>query len=266
MTKQTISITDIIEYTFCPRKIYLKKIKKIKEPLTKPMLIGWLRHLILDVFNKNEPAIVSSIQEKLEKNQIVEIYKKRLQEITSEIFQTRFKLIEAYKIDRLEFYKNLLTYLEKDLNLRTETILKTIEQGFLGKFLWRNLKPKYLTEFKLVSPELGLKGRIDRVQFSEEIIPYEIKTRNGIFESDKLQLAGYALLLENEFNKSVNKGVIETLSETHEVKLTQDLKNKVLEIAEQIRQMLNSGKPEKFLSNFKKCKSCSINKQCLETE
>jgi len=261
MTKEIINITEIISYLFCPRKIWLKKIKKIKEPFTKPMLLGSLRHKILDLFNKNEPAIVSSITERLEPPQILELYKKTLSEITNEIFERNKRMVIGYKIDKFDFYQDLLKYLKKEFNLRIQTILKTINLGFLGKELWRNLKPKYLTEFSLESSELGLRGRVDRIKLEEQIIPYEVKTRSGIFESDKLQLAGYALLLENEFGKQINKGIIETLDSSEEIKITQEQKQQILNIAEQIRNIKDA---PSLLSNFKKCNSCSLKKQCLE--
>lgn len=261
--KEIINITDIVSYTFCPRKVWLKKICKIREPLTKLMLLGSLRHKILDIFNKSESAIVSSIQEKLEPANILELYKKSLQQITSEIFDRNRRMITSYKIDQFEFYQNLLKYLEKELSLRIKTILKAIELGFLGKELWRNLKPKYLTEFKLESVELGLRGRIDRIKFENEIIPYEIKSRPGVFDSDKLQLAGYALLLEQEFGKPVNLGIIETTTSSEQVDITKQDKDRILEIAEEIRKLMSSPALE---SNFKKCNSCSLKKECLAAD
>lgn len=256
--KQIINITDIVAYLFCPRKILLKK-QGIREPLTKAMLLGSLRHKVLDIFNKNESVIVSSIQKKPSKQEIKEYYEQTLQQIINEVFERNSRMVEAYKINKFDFYQNLLAYLEKELQLRIESILKTIEQGFLGKELWRNLKPKYLTEFKIESAELGLRGRIDRVKLEELILPYEIKSRKEIFDSDKIQLAGYALLLEQEFGKQINSGIIETSSSSQEIIITPEMKAQVLEIAEKVRTMISAP----ILSNFKKCNSCSLNQDCL---
>lgn len=260
--KEIINITDIIEYLFCPRKVYLRRVKGIRGPFTKPMLLGSLRHKILDLFNKNESALVSSINQKINEKELYEKYKILLNEITDEVFQRNSKMVYSYKINQLDFFEDLLDYLDKDLKLRIENIIKTINLGFLGKELWRNLSPKYLTEFKIESVELGLRGRVDRIKFQGIIIPYEIKSRKGIFDSDKLQLAGYSLLLEKEFGKDIKKGVIETLDETREIEITPDLKARVLEIAEEIRQIDKAMMP----SNFNKCKPCSLKQECLDID
>jgi len=141
--------------------------------------------------------------------------------------------------------------------------VKTLSLGFLGKELWRNLKPKYLTEFKLESFALGLRGRVDRIKFDDLPVPIERKTREKIFESDKIQLAGYALLLQEEFGKPVNEGIIEIMGKQEQVSLTPELKNQVLEIAEKIRNLKedNAFTP----SNFSKCESCDFQQDCEES-
>ena len=128
--------------------------------------------------------------------------------------------------------------------------------------MWRNLKPKYLTEFEIISYELGLKGRIDRVKFEEEIIPYELKTREEIYESDKLQLAAYSLLLEKEFNRKINKGIIEVKNKQEEIIITEQMKSQVLEIAEKIRKFEKDKEPN-FHNNFNKCEYCRLKEECF---
>jgi len=109
---------------------------------------------------------------------------------------------------------------------------------------------------------LGLRGRIDRVKIDEGIFPYEIKTREKVYESDKIQLAGYALLLEQEFSRKVEKGIVEFLGKQEEVLLDETLKNKVLEIADKIR---NLKEDTAFTSsNFSKCEKCEMRESCEE--
>ena len=127
-----------------------------------------------------------------------------------------------------------------------------------------NLSPKYLSELSIESEDLGLKGRIDRVKIYSEIIPYEIKTRAEVYEGDRIQLAGYALLLESKFNQKIEKGVVETETSNQEVALTQELKERVLEIAEEIRNF-EKNEPE-FPANFQKCQKCVFNKECYGSE
>jgi len=259
--KQIINVTDIVTYLYCPRKIYLKLVKKIKEPPNKAMISGFLKHKIFDLFNKNESVIVSEIKTDLSEQEIASLYENYLTSISREIISTYSNMVKSFYINPQELLEDVLNFLENEIKLRVKAI-KEILPSFKGRELWRNLSPKYLTEYEVNSQELGLKGRIDRVKFASEIIPYELKTRKEIYESDKLQLAAYALLLEHEFNKKVEKGVVESKDKQEEILITEEMKNKVLEIAEIIRKMKEQA-PE-LPSNFNKCKQCKYNENCFE--
>lgn len=258
--KQIINITDITEYLYCPRKVYLKLVKGIKAPPTQRMILGMLRHKVFDIFNKNEKALVSSIKEKMEEKEIQKLYENMLSGIINETIMLNQNLIKKFSITSKEIVSSIDKTASPEINLRIPAIIKTINSGFLGNELWRNLKPKYLTEYKIESPELGLRGRVDRIKFSDFPIPIERKTRERVFESDKIQLAGYSLLLEHEFGRKVDLGIIEIMGKQEEINLTLELKNKVLEIAEKIRVLAedNAFTP----SNFQKCENCEFKEDC----
>lgn len=260
MSKQIINITDITEYLYCPRKVYLKLVKGIRTPPTQRMINGMLRHKVFDLFNKNEKVLVESINLKIPEKEIKKLYETLLIDITKEVLMQNQTLAGNFRIDEKEFSNSISKTINPEIDLRVSAVSKTLEKGFLGKELWRNLMPKYLTEYKIESQELGLRGRIDRIMFSESPVPIEIKTREKIYDSDKIQLAGYALLLEKEFGKQINKGVVEFMGKREDIELTEELKNQVLEIAEKLRNLIeeNAGMP----SNFKKCENCELKENC----
>jgi len=249
--KEIINVTEIIEYLYCPRKVYLKRIKKIKPPVTKAMILGFLKHKVFDIFNKNEILMISAIKTNIDKEQIKQNYHFYLKRVIKEVIIQYSNLISKFDISPDNLTNQIFNFLEKDIDMRAESIKGTLNLGFFGKELWRNLKPKYLTEYQIVSQELGLKGRIDRIKFEQEILPYEIKTRQGIYDSDKLQLAAYSLLLEEEFKKEIKKGIIEAGKGHEEIDITQEMKQKILEIADKVRKIKDPG----FHNNFNKCKS-----------
>ncbi len=258
--KKIINITDITEFLYCPRKVYLRLVKGIRTPPNQRMINGMLRHKVFDLFNKNEKVLVESIKIKIPEKEIKKLYETLLINITKEVLMQNQNLAGSFGIDEKEFSNSISKTTNPEINLRVSAVSKTLEKGFLGKELWRNLKPKYLTEYRIESQELGLRGRIDRIMFSESPIPIEIKTREKIYDSDKIQLAGYALLLEKEFNKNIGKGAVEYLGKREDIELTEELKNQVLEIAEKIRNMTEEN--ASFPSNFEKCKSCALKENC----
>lgn len=261
--KRIINITDITEYLYCPRKVYLKLVKGIRAPPTTRMINGMLRHKVFDVFNKNEKVLVSGIKSGLKQEEIKKLYENLINNIANETILLNQNLISKFNINKAEFAGSINKTIEPEIKLRVEALITVINSGFLGAELWRNLKPKYLTEYKIESPSLGLRGRVDRIKFEDSILPIERKTRERIFDSDKIQLAGYALLLEQEFSRKVDSGIIEITGKHEQVELTDELKNKVLEIADKIRNLTeeNAYSP----SNFSKCESCEFREECEES-
>jgi|WetSurMetagenome_2_1015567.scaffolds.fasta_scaffold125385_2 CRISPR-associated protein Cas4 len=261
--KKLVNITDITAYLYCPRKIYLRIVKGMSYPPNEKMIIGRLRHEVFDIFNKNEEILVSGIKSNLPENEIGKLYETLLDNIIKETLVLNNYLIRKFAINEEDFSKSVKQSAHPEISLRTLAVKNTLNLGFLGQDLWKNLKPKYHTELKLESSELGLKGRIDRVKIEDEILPYEVKTRDKVYDSDKIQLAGYALLLESRFNKPVNRGIIEFLGKQENIILDEKLKSQVLDIAEKIRNLTEE---TAFTpSSFSKCNNCEFKKDCDES-
>ncbi len=178
-----------------------------------------------------------------------------------EIIRKNYSLLDSFRINKEEFFSKIMRDARREVSLRVDAVKTALEKGFLGKQLWENLSPKYITELSISSEKLGIKGRVDRIEVAEEIIPYELKTRNEIYEQDKLQLASYALLLEEEFGKPINLGVVEVLGKSQKIQITPELKGEVLRIADIIR---NFKEIPEMPSSFSKCNNCRIKEDCLK--
>ena len=218
-----------------------------------------LRHKIFDDFNKKEKEIVESITKPKTTKEIKTLYHDSLISTLNKVLSDYSNMLKTWKIDKNEF-NEVKEKIENETELKISSLLETIKKGFLGKQLWENLKPKFLTEYEIISNELGLKGRVDRIQIGSEIIPYEIKSRENIYDTDKLQLAAYALLLESHFNKKISLGIIETLSKKHEIIINEEMKKQVLDIADKIRNMQDA----EITSNFAKCQNCGLREECFQ--
>jgi len=262
-SKKLISVSDISAYLYCPRKLYLSIVSGIRGPPNRLMIEGKLRHNILESFSKKEESLVKSIVKDCEPEELLFSYQTFLRDIAREIFMKNNNLIEGFSIDRTELFKKILKNFDADIVIRIVSIKKAISEGFFGEDLWKNLKPKYISEMKLESEILGLKGRIDRVEFNEDkIIPYELKSRdNKIFFSDEIQLTAYAMLLEDSYKKIIQEGVVECSGKKQKIEIKQENKNIVLDIAEKIRN-IDAFVPE-MPSSFGKCANCDLREECL---
>ena len=260
MEIRTINVTDITEYLYCPRKVYFRLFKGLKSPPSQKMILGFLRHKVLENFSKNEYILVSSIDKKISEQEIKRKYELFLNNLLNEALFLNENLIKKFKIQKNEFYDSVKKSAYPEIQLRVDSIAKTLEKGFTKQELWEKLSPKYASEFKIESKKLGLRGKIDRIKLGKEILPYEIKSRENSFESDKIQLAAYSLLLEDYFKIPIPKGVIELLGKKEEIILDNNLKNNVLEIADKIRHLGEN--PPPILSNFNKCRTCNFKEEC----
>ncbi len=284
MYKKMLNVTDLSAYMFCPRKFYIERIKGLRKPPTRPMIEGSIRHKILEEFSNKEKQLVNSLGEQsqtneITKQQVIEFYNEKLNELISRIFQKNDRMIYRFKIQPLELKNKIKTAMNNEILLRAQSIINTIEKGFSGDELWPNLNPKYLSELRLTSSQLGLKGKIDRVMLNiqngkiQEIIPYELKTRTSdkIWPSDEIQLTAYGMLLEDNYDRNILFGILEAGNQKHEMAINQEKKDKVQETIKEIRELYKiydsaeaREKKIKFPKGFKKCKSCPWTEECNE--
>ena len=275
-----LSVTDISQYLYCPRRFYLEKVKGIKKPPNKAMIKGMIRHQIVEEFSNNEKHIITSLTDNRENRYgIIMKFQNTLNRIIKQNFLKNQSLINKFSISENELKEQINKSMNKEILLRTSSVLNTLRQGFLGNALWYNLTPKYISEMRLFSQNLNLKGRADRVMFSNirdiensTIIPYELKTRatDKVWPSDKIQITSYAILLEEKYNKKISLGILEAGDNKTEIPITQDLRDKTLNLISEIRSLLTASMPTKeqlkHPSNFSKCRKCEYKKDCEDME
>jgi len=129
-------------------------------------------------------------------------------------------------------------------------------------------------EVDLRSDRLGLSGRVHRVVTragdggpkDRAVIPSIIKTdsppETGVWRSDRLRLAGYAILLEDESKRRVDRGIVEypRTGDVREVEIRSSDRRRVLRIRDRVR-LINGGKlPDR--PREAPCDRCSVAEVC----
>lgn len=104
----------------------------------------------------------------------------------------------------------------------------------------------------LQSEKLGLSGSPDRlIKINGELVPSIIKTgnmpQNGVWNSDRLALTAYAVLVEEKYNSSIEHGFVEYArwGEVREVLIKRHERRKVLAIRDRIKKIQDGFMPEK---------------------
>ena len=118
----------------------------------------------------------------------------------------------------------------------------------------------------LWSDSLGLTGKGDVVEFHGET-PYPVEYKHGSVQRGRhadLQLCAQAMCLEEMLGVSVPKGAVYQFSSRRrrEVVFTPELRQRVRDAIEAIRQILQSGRLP-FPAADKRCNNCSLIESCL---
>ncbi|MCZ7393097.1 MAG: Dna2/Cas4 domain-containing protein [Candidatus Methanoperedens sp.] len=107
-------------------------------------------------------------------------------------------------------------------------------------------------EPRLHCEKFGLSGSPDKlIKINGELIPSIIKTgsipQNGIWSSDRLALTAYAVLVEEQYNSSVEKGFVEYArwGKVREAVIKRHERRKVLQIRDRIKKIHDGFMPEK---------------------
>jgi len=265
--KKLISISDLNAWLYCPRKVYLTKVCNLPTIQNRNMVIGRLKHNILEAFSKQEEKFVSKIDKDFDKLDLLFLYEDFLKSIANIVFIENMQMINKFMIDRDDIMKKVLRDFSEDIKLRIQSLKEKTSLGIFKENLWNSLENFYISELRLESENLGLKGRVDRILISKKdnsIIPFELKSReDNIFHSDEIQLTAYAMLLEDKYRREIKKGIVEAGNNRKEILITENNRAEVLKLADEIRNIADNPAPP-IQSNFNKCRNCEFSEECLK--
>ena len=89
--KKWVNVTELTAWEYCARKLFIQKILKIPLKLNKAMLMGKLKHQVLEIFSNNEERIVTNIDKDYDKIDLVLIYENFIKDIAEGIFEDNKK-------------------------------------------------------------------------------------------------------------------------------------------------------------------------------
>jgi CRISPR-associated exonuclease Cas4 len=120
--------------------------------------------------------------------------------------------------------------------------------------------------FSLSSTRLALTGKLDLlIETAAELFPVDFKWTTGRpFKNHVFQLCGYALLLEDSFDKPVNKGFVYLIPKSDAVvfDLTTELKQETALMLERIRWMVEREELPPPTDVRNRCTDCEYRNFC----
>jgi CRISPR-associated protein Cas4 len=184
------------------------------------------------------------------------------------------KRLDDVKIGMLDAYRKSLPFVLEESSARAINIFSFIEaNNVFGEELWQKLTPKIISELRVESDELRLKGIVDQVHvYDDHYVPFELKTgktpNDGVWPSHRIQIAAYSLLLQEHFRKPVKEGFVFYLDarEKRRIAINPFMKEEVKKIVDEVIELLESRNLPDFCSNQNKCIKCGVKQTCYNDE
>src|SRR3989338_2799739 len=269
-----ISVTLLSSYLYCSRKLFLEKVLKLEEPPKESLVMGSIRHETYDGINKKEEDIVVSITKRMGLEDIQGLYKREYLKILRKAVTSNKKRLEDVKIGVLDAYKKSFPFIMEESVMRAANIYSFIEKNMVyGKELWEKLTPKIMSELRVESDELKLKGIIDQVHvYDNDYVPFELKTgrmpQDGVWPSHRIQIAAYSLLLQEKFNKQIKEGFVVYLdtNQKRHITINPHMTDEVKQLVNEVTALLESKELPDFCDNENKCRKCGLKEKCYNKE
>jgi CRISPR/Cas system-associated exonuclease Cas4 (RecB family) len=182
--KRILSPTAINTYMSCPRKFYLRYVKRLKTRPSIHLIRGLIVHQTLHQFNKNHPKNVLDI--------LLEKVCRELLGVFNEKWKTAENSLKALDLpeEQIEFFRH-----DSELMLI----------NFARWLLKNSLPTADLAETKIWSNNLRIMGIIDAVHIMGDkvvLVDYKTSKYARITEDIKRQAALYALMYQDKYNKA----------------------------------------------------------------
>ncbi|MBD3313434.1 CRISPR-associated protein Cas4 [Candidatus Woesearchaeota archaeon] len=266
-----LSVSMISGCMYCARKTYLQYTLRLSEPPKEALVMGTLRHSVFESANQAEQEIVSSIQEGYTHEDITSAYKTTFLSILNQAIRKSKKRIEGFGISQQEAFNKMSVSVIKEAERRASNVEVFMQKHKVYREdLWSMLTPKMLSEFRIESTKLGIRGIIDQIEmYDNYMIPIELKTgkapEEGAWPSHRIQLAAYMLML-SEKKREIKKGRIIYLDHDKEIEITINpfLEEEIKDLIKRTSMMLNSDTPPGFERNQKKCDACGLKDICYD--
>ncbi|PIY60499.1 CRISPR-associated protein Cas4 [Candidatus Woesearchaeota archaeon CG_4_10_14_0_8_um_filter_47_5] len=267
-----LSVTHLSAHLYCSRKLYLEQVLKLREPEKAPLILGTIRHRVLEQLGKTDEQLVLSVTEKATPDSLFDQWKHVHASFLRELIVEHRDKLAPFTISPLEVYQRNLSFLMTEQSRRITAVLAfSRENRLFGRELWKGIIPKLTPEYKLVSETLGLTGIIDQVEdWKTEIVPVEFKTgslpQTGTWPGHEIQVGAYALLLEEQFNVPVLKGIIRYLDydTNRTIYINPFLKQRIHSLIDEVSCTLHSSQLPARVKNKNKCRSCGLKEICYD--
>lgn len=259
-----LPVTALSSWVHCPNQFYANYVLKIEEPPKDVMILGLLKHKLHEHIAQEEQRLITTLSpadnvEETFHAAFIHILKDLVNKHTSMLRRVNVSLVDAFQKSA-----PIVTFEARDKAAR---VMPHLKQGLTGEQLWHALTPKVKTEYSVQSERLGIKGRIDKLEYSTgTLLPVELKSGTppdtGVWNAHRVQAAAYALMLEDKFATPVSQAVVHYIDHNSRrpVHVNPFLKDELQQLIATLRDCYESQQPPAGCGR-ENCTACHTVKQ-----
>jgi len=252
-----VKVSDLTQHLICPRLVYFSAREHEQHGIAKGKERSVIESILLKELAFNLHTIRDTKDEEDDVKRAIEdivdgvewIYKEELKGVEKNFF-------EAVKTDFIR---------SQSMNTENNEWLWKVKNE--NRVLKLEKAHGYEREHTMVSEKLSLSGSVDKlIRAGEEVIPCVIKTGKcpeySVWKSDRVQLAAYAMLIEEEFETTVKRGFVEYIrtAEFRESQIRRRDKALALQILKRVKRIKGGVFPEK--GENAPCDNCIFEEMC----
>jgi CRISPR-associated exonuclease Cas4 len=254
MKMQMVYPSDIASYALCPEIVYNRKVLGIHSKSTSGQALGLFEH-------ETRRRFYTLVQNHIDMCANAKADMEFFGSIATQSVEEALPYVilnYGFPCSTQKFKQNIISRLARESSRISERFAS-------GEGI--ELTVPFAVEVSLRSPKLRMAGRIDcLLNTVEGPIPVDFKTYGKHVEAlpHELQIAAYAMLMEETYNSEVNHGLILYTEDDFAriVSVTPKHRMMVTDTVNSILEMLETGKPPDSTYSLMSCTLCDFSRIC----
>jgi len=208
------------------------------------MALGIAKHKVHELWAQVEERVVRDLAKG---EDIAAAFESELVPLAQRCVRVNKRALDKTGVPLTEAFTQVLAVARSAADESVSRIAPFVTGDLEGDDLWDALSPKRKCEYSIESKALGVKGRIDALEiYPDRIVPVELKSgstpSDGVYDHHRMQVACYALALEEIFGTSVSEAVVHYVdgNARRSVVMNPFVREHVVEVAAKAHECLRS--------------------------
>lgn len=254
------NVSELLIYLKCPRQVYYTH---RKHELATDITPEYLEHMMLKELAIGYPDAIERATSDIQTIR---------DELNIEMERVKGELELIYSTDLRDLPLKVLETAENVVSGQIEKIACNLSESINihgREEIIRRIRP-LRTEPVLHSDKLKLTGIPSAIiEYGEKMVPLSIRTGkcpdSGVWRNDRIHLAAFAMILEENYGEIVDQGFVQYARQGHirQVKIRPEDRRQVLKIRNRIDTIKDGVLPER--KEMPACSYCNFTKFCTTT-